>query len=289
MSLKNIIIKFDKKIFGSLIINTYIKIKYYFKLKKIISSISKSKNFDQINHNLEKELIISLTSYPPRFNTLPLVLDSIQNQSIKADKIELWIEENDKHLLNKNIFKFKNINVRFCENNLYSYKKIIPAYRENSDRYIITFDDDIIYPKNSLECLIKKSKEFPNDVVSNRVHRIKLKNHLPDRYNDWFHNFQKTDDFIFLTGAGGVLYSPNCFHKDFLNAELFNNLCPTNDDIWLNWMIKLNKVNIRFSEIKTNFELIKIIKTGLYKINVKKENNDIQINAMINKYGFPYK
>ena len=62
MSLKNIIIKFDKQLFGSLIINTYIKIKYYFKLKKIISSIDKSKNFYQINHNLEKELIISLTS-----------------------------------------------------------------------------------------------------------------------------------------------------------------------------------------------------------------------------------
>ena len=55
-------------------------------------------------HTLNKELIISLTSYSERFNTLPLVLNSLQNQTILPDKIELWIEENDKPLLpDKNI------------------------------------------------------------------------------------------------------------------------------------------------------------------------------------------
>ncbi len=284
--LKNSILKLDKQIFGSFIINTYIKIKYYFKLKRIVLV---SSNHSQKKHNLDKELIISLTSYAPRFKTLPLVLDSIQKQSIKADKIELWIEENDKNNLDTNLLKFKNINIRFCEDDLFSYKKIIPAYRENSDRYIVTFDDDIIYPKDSLECLINKSKDFPNDVIANRVHKIKLNNNSPDKYNNWNHNYKKSDNYIFLTGAGGVLYSPNCFYKDFLNVELLKRICPTNDDIWLNWMIKLNKRNVRFSGITTNYELIKLIKSGLYKINVKKENNDIQINAMINEYGFPYK
>ena len=133
------------------------------------------------------------------------------------------------------------------------------------------------------------SKNFPSDVIANRVHKIKLNKDLPDKYNNWDHNYKYNDDFIFLTGAGGVLYSPNCFHEDFLNINLFKKICPTNDDIWLNWMIKLNKRNVKFSNIDAHYELIKLIKSGLYKINVKKENNDIQINAMINEYGFPYK
>ena len=109
-------------------------------------------------HTLNKELIISLTSYSERFNTLPLVLNSLQNQTILPDKIELWIEENDKPLLPDKIYKFKAINIKICENGLFSYKKIIPSLKENDDRFIATFDDDIIYPNNSLEALIEQYK-----------------------------------------------------------------------------------------------------------------------------------
>ena len=35
--------------------------------------------------------------------------------------------------------KFKNVNLRICENDLFSYKKIIPALIENQNRFIVTF------------------------------------------------------------------------------------------------------------------------------------------------------
>ena len=84
------------------------------------------------------------------------------------------------------------------------------------------------------------------------------------------------------------MYPPKSFHDDILKIDLFKKFCPTNDDIWINWMIKLNKNNIRFSNIATSYEMIKIIKTGLYKKNVKQKHNDTQINLMIEQYGFPY-
>ena len=77
--------------------------------------------------SLNKELIVSLTSYSKRFKTLPLVLDSLQKQTISPDKIELWIEENDKSLLPRRIYQFKSVNIKICENGLSSYKKIIPT------------------------------------------------------------------------------------------------------------------------------------------------------------------
>ena len=71
----------------------------------------------------------------------------------------MWIENKDVQFLPKNISKFKNVNLRICENDLFSYKKIIPALIENQDRYIVTFDDDIIYPENT-EQLVNKSSLF---------------------------------------------------------------------------------------------------------------------------------
>ena len=34
------------------------------------------------------------------------------------------------------------------------------------------------------------------------------------------------------TGVTGVLFPPNCCHKDIFNDTLFMKLTPTNDDIW---------------------------------------------------------
>ena len=44
----------------------------------------------------------------------------------------------------------------------YFHIKIIPSLEENDNRFIATFDDDIIYPKNSLEALIEQYKKFPD-------------------------------------------------------------------------------------------------------------------------------
>tara|TARA_B100000886_G_scaffold58766_2_gene36233 strand:+ start:830 stop:1708 length:879 start_codon:yes stop_codon:yes gene_type:complete len=286
--LKDNIVNIDNKYFKSSIINLYLKLKYFFKIRQIYVSIEKTSFEKKKKHNLNKELIVSLTSYSKRFRTLPLVLDCLQNQTILPDKIELWIEENDKSLLPKKIYNFKGVDIKFCENGLYSYKKIIPTLKEGDDRFIVTFDDDILYPLNSLEALVTKSKEFPNDIIANRLHEIKLKNTLPDIYINWQKNCMSENDLSFFTSGGGALFPPNCFYKDILNKKIFMEICPSADDIWLNWMAKLNNKKIRYSGIDKKYTLIKIIKSGLYKKNVKQNFNDVQIKRIIKKYGFPY-
>ena len=286
--IKNIIIKLDKKFLRSSIIDTYLKLKYYLEIKKIYKSIEKGDFEKKKRHTLDKELVISLTSYSKRFKTLPLVLNSIQNQTISPDKIELWIEKNDKPLLSDKIYKFKHVDIKICENGLFSYKKIIPSLKENDDRFIVTFDDDIIYPNNSLETLINQYKEYPGNVIANRIHKIKLRDALPDKYIEWQKNFKGESNLNFFTGAGGVLYPPKCFHKEIFDKKSFMDLCPYNDDIWLNWMVKLNNNKIKFSGINREFVMIKLIKSGLFKKNVKQNYNDVQINRIIEKYGFPF-
>ena len=285
--LKKLVLYLDKKFLFSILIDTYINAKYYIKIKIIYSKINQENQLIK-KHDLNKELVVSLTSYNKRFSTLPLVLDSLQRQTIKPDKIELWIENKDIKFLPKNISKFKNIDIKICENDLFSYKKIIPTLCENQDRYIVTFDDDIIYPEKTLEQLVNKSKKHPDCVIGNRVHKIKIINKTADSYNNWNLNNFENSKLNFFTGVGGVLYPPKSLFKDVTNKELFKKLCPHNDDIWLNWMVKLNNKKIIYSEFNEKFIMIKKIKTGLFKKNLKQNFNDVQIKNIIKEYGFPF-
>ena len=70
--LKKIVLYFDKKFLFSLLINTYINENII--LKKIIYSKINQENRLIKKHDLDKELVVSLTSYNKRFSTLPLVL-----------------------------------------------------------------------------------------------------------------------------------------------------------------------------------------------------------------------
>ena len=267
--------------------NTYLKLKYYLEIKKIYISIEKGDFEKKKRHNLNKRVEQSHLHHIQRFKTLPLVLNSIQNQTILPDKIELWIEENDKPLLSDKIYKFKDVDIKICENGLFSYKKIIPSLKENDDRFIVTFDDDIIYPNNSLETLINQYKEYQGNIIANRVHKIKLRDTLPDKYIEWQKNFKGDSNLNFFTGVGGCSIHQNVFIKKFQIKKFL--VCVTsNDDIWLNWMAKLNNNKIKFSGINREFVMIKLIKSGLFKKNVKQNYNDIQIKRIIGKYGFPF-
>ena len=54
-------------------------------------------------HSLNGKLVVSLTSYPDRYKTLNFTLRTILSQSIKPDKILLWIYK--KHLKSKLVIK----------------------------------------------------------------------------------------------------------------------------------------------------------------------------------------
>ena len=88
---------------------------------------------------------------------------------------------------------------------------------------------------------------------------------------------------MLFTGAAGIVPT-DCFYKDVLK-KIISSLTPYADDIWLNWMVRLNK-KIRFSKTYKNYEYIKIIKGGLYKRNFKSNYNDIQIKNMIKNSSF---
>ncbi len=266
---------------------------YYFFFKYLIQNRSIKLKKIKPNHNLGKKLTVSLTAKFERFRFLDLTLKSIINQTNQPDEIILWIENKYKKNIPKKILEFKKFGLKifFCKN-LKSYNKIIHTLKIRKKNYLITFDDDIIYNNKSIEFLVKKAKKNKNKIIANRIHKIVLnKKKYPVSYTNWKWNYtgKKPNKLNFQTGVYGVLYPPNCLHKDTIKVKKFKKLSPYADDIWLYWMIRLNKKFVIWSGFREkNIETINFDKNNLRNLNISKKANDLQIKNLIDCYGLPY-
>lgn len=235
-------------------------------------------------------IIISLTSYEERFKELPIALYSLLNQSLKPDRIILWLSDELKEINNLpyDITQFiKNgLEIRFVKD-IGSYTKAIYAFKEFPDSIIVTADDDIYYSKDWLKKLYLSYIAHPEDIHVHRAHRVDLNK----KYDQWKKHVKDEDARYdnFLTGVGGVLYPEKCFSKEVLRDDIFLKYAPTSDDIWFWLMALVNKRKIRVvkNHIKTLLTINfcnQIWGKTLYKIN-KFGKNDQQLKNLMIFYG----
>jgi hypothetical protein len=242
-------------------------------------------------HSLPGRLTVTLTSYPPRYSTLGLTLRSLLAQSVRPDQIYLWIAEADVASLPEKITRLRTdgLVIRACED-LRSYKKIIPALALGNDDFLLTADDDIYYPRHWLREIVGAYRAGRKEVICVRAHRIRLDARgMPLPYSQWENEVATGGDprLLFPTGAGGVLYEPGIFNAEVTRTEIFRNLCPTGDDVWLYWMAALN--GARFRKIGPWKKLIEWPHSQHVTLwrDINRTANDEQITNMIARYGFP--
>ena len=241
---------------------------------------------------LPPELIVSLTSYPARINTVNQTIESLLNQSLKADKVILWLAEeqfpNKEKDLPRQLLDLvpQGLTIDWCED-IKSYKKLIPALKKYPDAIIVTADDDLLYDNKWLEQLYNAYLKNPHYIHCHRAHYLTFENKQILPYKRWKQNISKVKPNTnnFLTGVGGVLYPPNCFYKDILRKDLFMKLAPQADDIWFWAMCVLNNKKIN---VVTGGQKLKYVEgtqeTALCLSNVDEGKNDIQLNNIINYY-----
>jgi hypothetical protein len=206
------------------------------------------------------ELIVSLTSYPGRMYDLHLCLYSLLTQNLKPDKIILWLgKEQFPRGVEDVPKKVRDLEQWGLEikwfTDLKSYKKLIPSLVEYPDAYIVTADDDIYYPSNWLQELWNSFKNTGAPIVAHRCHKVEYEKGAFRNYSSWKKSITNAEpSFLnFLTGVGGVLYSPNSLYKDILNIEKFQELCPNADDVWF-WamaVLKGTKITLAANPINT--------------------------------------
>ena len=242
------------------------------------------------------EIIVSLTTYGARAYTVYLTIISLIHQTIKANKIVLWLSEKEFNTntipLTLRKLQEHGLDIRFCED-IKSYKKIIPTIKEFPYANIITVDDDIIYPSDLIERLISAHLQYPNKVCFTRGCNItfdKNGNLLP--YKQWLKPSNIKSMTNIPTGIGGILYPKDCFHKDVSNKELFMKLCPNADDLWLRTMCLLNEIDTYYIDCYKNFshffiEIEYSQENSLSSTNNGQQStitNDTQFEQIINHY-----
>lgn len=241
-------------------------------------------------HELPARLVVSLTSYSRRFSTLHLTLRSLLSQTVKPDRLLLWIANEDFPSLPKEVTELipLGVEIKGCED-IRSFKKFVPTLRVESDAFLVTADDDICYPVQWLEKLIETWSGDYDEVVAWRAHKIRLRGPgEPAPYADWKWNYLNGKDkssLIFPTSGGGVLYPPGAFHPDVMDENLFMNLCPTADDVWLYWMCAIN--DKKFRVVGEPFDLrvwSGSQESSLWELN-KDGGNDRQFYNVLRHYG----
>jgi len=245
-------------------------------------------------HNLEKELIFSLTSYPKRFGVLRYVLISLLNQTISPDRIILWIYKKDFEELPVSVTELERqgIFIFLLEEDWKSYKKIIPAIELYPDAIIITFDDDILYKPTVAEELVEYHR-INGGIVAQRAHLLQVNQNgeiMP--YKTWLEKtpakggYEANSAFVFPTSGAGVLYPPGCFDPRVLDMDLAFRICPTADDVWLYFMALLKGSKASLIGDRDFIDINPAPEDSLWAINSKGEN-DRQIANLIEAFGIP--
>lgn len=200
----------------------------------------------------DKKIIISMTSFPARINVVGYAIKSLMNQTIKADRIILWLaEEQFPNFVPSGLLKQlckKGLEIRFCED-LKAHKKYYYALKEQrDDELIITYDDDLIYPEDSVERLYNTYFKYPSCIVCNRAGYCTGEKGKINPYNTWKiysdTGVGKPSSALFPSTGGGTLYPYGSVNSEAFNVEKMKELAFSADDLWMRFMSALNETKI---------------------------------------------
>lgn len=188
--------------------------------------------------NKKPLLIVSFTSYPARIHAVPQVLKSLYAQSMKPDRILLWLakdefpqREADLPLSLQEDIAAKKITLRWCDN-LGSHKKYFYAMQEYPEDIIVTVDDDTFYHQNTLKMLMEGHIRFPYAVVARTASLVLFDSDLnPLPMNEWLFDFQFFSEpsmLLHAVGVGGVLYPPHSVNEKIFDKDFILETCTVN-------------------------------------------------------------
>lgn len=250
-----------------------------------------------VGNDIAQDLVVSLTTFNKRINDVYLTIESLFQQSLKADRIILWISReefspDDVPRTLRNLEQ-RGLTIAFCDEDLGPYKKFYYAVQQYPDSLIVTVDDDVLYPPDTLDMLYRAWQREPEIVHCHRAHKIGFDARgqlVPYRRWDKNTSDSRPSKLIMPTGIGGVLYFPGCFHRELLNKELFLQIAPRADDIWLKAMTLKQGIACRKVEDSRPWKqrFLTIENSQLFALkreNMKRpEGNDLKIQQTFDHF-----
>lgn len=242
------------------------------------------------NKLTSERIIVSLTSFPGRINTVWMVIECLMRQTVMPDEIVLYLSKDQfktKEAIPESLWSRQNelFKIQLVENDYRSHKKYLYAFQEYPDDIVITIDDDIFYPSTMIESLVRQYRKSPNAIICRHAKTILYDSNNNIRpYREW----KDVDDLqerncVFLTG-GGTLFVPNKLYKDVTKIDLALELCPLADDVWLFAMAKLGDLAIRPITRYLTLPVFSESRESLCSVNVGCDMNDVQMKNVIGYY-----
>jgi hypothetical protein len=271
----------------------YIEAYYNLRVRKIyLKSRGCQKGVTDVKR--EQKIIVSLTSYPARIDTVWLTTETLLRQTVKPDELILYLAADqfpDRSLLPEELVRqtSRGLQIRFCDKDLKSHKKYFYAMQEYPEDIVILADDDIFYPYDMVEKLLKLHAEYPADicacttqVISPCIEADPIKWRNPRVGERVIH----TSRVQIFTGSGS-LFPPHSLPAGTFDSDAIMRLCPYADDMWLTFKALAAGTKITSFRRWRAFPVM-IYGTGkvsLWNINYTEGQNDIQWTSL--KEQFP--
>ena len=116
---------------------------------------------------VKKEVIIvSFTTWKPRFRNIPYVLDSIYGQTVKPDKVVLNLAYDEVIPLEVSDYINQHDIEIYRTTDTKVYKKFLPTLFRYPEACIINIDDDCIFPTTMIEDFMTIHKQYPQFPIS---------------------------------------------------------------------------------------------------------------------------
>lgn len=223
------------------------------------------------------KVTLSLTSFPARINAAYYAIKSLMLQSFKPDRIILWLAHSQFEGIPERLIPLvhRGLEIRFCDD-LRSHKKYFFALQQQSeDEVIVTYDDDIIYERDSVAKLVNMHIKHPSCIICNRAQKINFTTNEIKPYSTWtFYNDIKAGipvlGMVPSTG-NGCLYPYGSMPQSTFNEQMLREFAFTADDLW----IAFNSINNKTPIVKTLDIIPTLINVGKSQTESLTQINDI--------------
>lgn len=257
----------------------------------------REKAIEKGDYHYAPQIILSMTSYPPRIANVHIALDSLFNQTRKADKIFLWLSKdefpNGEEDLPKDLLAYvpAGLEIIWCDGNMKSHKKYLYAMRRFPEALIITVDDDLIYEDSMVDTLFKSYLRYPEAVSAVRTH-LMVENEMGciEPYSEWKKEYSgilnRPSMQLFATSGAGTLFPPHVMDEEIFNEKAIRKCTIYADDLWLKIMQVLCGTPVVLAQKNKALKYVPDTQSNsLWQINCSKNGNDIQLFNIFRYFG----
>lgn len=246
-------------------------------------------------------IIVSMTSFPARINLVHIPLLEILSQSVRPDKVLLWLAEpqfpNKENDLPDTLLELQDKGLTICwaKEDIKAHKKYFYTMQNYPNDIVITVDDDLHYSRFLIERLLDSYKRHPHCVSASRVHLMlgakKSNTYSIKPYKEWKHEYEKWVDQpsmqLFPTCGAGTLFPPYSLRKETFDIEKIKRDCLDADDVWLKINMVISNTPVVLCDIRQRLRYVENSQgVALWKTNVIEGGNDVQLNTMIDHSGY---